>query len=220
MCAPTHAAIGISDNDAAFSDLVEVAVVRCTPDELTDEPQVEKLRPPLGPELTDAVLIAHDAPAILKRLRQAGANIGKPPIDTLAIARVLNPTARSYQLNDLCAQYRIAPAIEPDALAAAESTQLLFLALRDRWTHLPPEVQAKLFALSQASGLSSPLRAFITAMPGRAKIPTLPRPVEPPRRPPSADDQPRQEPQPQQVKLSGKRLTHLTASVFDGATAN
>lgn len=220
MSAPTHAAIGISDNDAALSDLVEVAVVRCTPDELTDEPQVEQLRPPLGPELTDAVLIAHDAPAILKRLRQAGANIGKPPIDTLAIARVLNPTARSYQLNDLCAQYRIAPAIGADALADAESTYLLFLALRGRWTRLPPEVQAKLFALSQAAGLSSPLRAFIAAMPGRANIPLLRRPVEPPRRPPPADDQPREEEQPQQVKLSGKRITQMTASVFGGATAN
>ena len=220
MCAPTHAAIGISDNDAALSDLIEVAVVRCTPDELTDEPQVEKLRPPLGPKLTDAVLIAHDAPIILKRLRQAGASIGKQPIDTLAIARVLEPTARSYQLNDLCAQYRIAPAIEPDALADAESTHLLFLALRDCWTRLPPEVQAKLFALSQAAGLSSPLRAFIAAMPGRANIPLLRRPVEPPRRPPPADDQPREEEQPKQVDLSGKRLTQMTASVFGDATAN
>ena len=222
MCAPTYAAIGISDNDAALSDLVEVAVVRCTPDELTDEPQVEKLRPPLGPELTDAVLIAHDAPIILKRLREAGENIHKPPIDTLAIARVLEPTARSYQLNDLCAQYRIPdpPAIGAGALAAAANTYLLFLALRDRWTRLPPKVQAKLFALSQAAGLASPLRAFIAAMPGRANIPPLRRPVEPPRRPPPADDQPRQEEQPKQVDLSGKRLTQLTASVFGGATAN
>jgi len=220
MCAPTHAAIGISDNDAALSDLVEVAVVRCTPDELTDEPQVEKLRPPLGPELTDAVLIAHDAPIILKRLRQAGANIGKPPIDTLAIARVLEPTARSYQLNDLCVQYQIARPSASDALADAQLTRLLFLALRDRWTRLPLEVQAKLFALSQASGLSSPLRAFIVAMPGRANIPLLRRPVEPPRRPPPADDQPREEEQPKQVDLSGKRLTQMTASVFGDATAN
>ena len=92
--------------------------------------------------------------------------------------------------------------------------------MRSRWTRLPPKVQAKLFALSQAAGLASPLRAFIAAMPGRANIPLLRRPVEPPRRPPPTDDQPRQEPQPQQVDLSGKRLTHLTASVFGGATAN
>ena len=219
MCAPTYAAIGISDSDAALSDLAEVAVVRCTFDELTDEPQVEKLRPPLGPELADDILIGHDAPELLKRLRQAGANIGKQPIDTLAIARVLDPTARSYRLDDLCAQYRIAPAIEPGALADAESTHLLFLALRGRWTRLPPKVQAKLFALSQASGLSSPLRAFIAAMPGRANIPLLRRPVEPPRRPPPADDQPREEEQPEQVDLSGKRLTQLTTSAFSGATA-
>ena len=46
MCAPTYAAIGMtaSDSDAALSDLAEVAVVRCTFDELTDEPQVEQLR--------------------------------------------------------------------------------------------------------------------------------------------------------------------------------
>lgn len=221
MCAPTYAAIGMtaSNSDAALSDLAEVAVVRCTFDELTDEPQVEKLRPPLGPELADDILIGHDAPELLKRLRQAGANIGKQPIDTLAIARVLEPTARSYRLDDLCAQYRISPAIEPDALADAESTHLLFLALRGRWTRLPPKVQAKLFALSQAAGLSSPLRAFIAAMPGRASIPLLRRPVEPPRRPPPADDQPREEEQPEQVDLSGKRLTQLTASVFGGATA-
>ena len=220
MCAPTYAAIGISDSDAALSNLAEVAVVRCPPDELADEPQVEQLHSSLGPELTDAVLIAHDAPAILKRLRQAGANIGKQPIDTLAIARVLEPTARSYQLNDLCAQYQIARPSAPDALADAESTYLLFLVLRGRWTRLPPKVQAKLFALSQAAGLASPLRTFIAAMPGLAEIPTLRGPVEPPRRPPPADDQPRQEPQPKQVDLSGKRLTQMTASVFGGATSN
>lgn len=221
MCAPSYAAIGMtaSDNDAAMSDLAEVAVVRCTFDELTDEPQAEKLRPPLGPELADDILIAHDALELLKRLRQAGANIGKQPIDTLAIARVLDPTARSYRLDDLCAQYRIAPAIEPDALADAESTHLLFLALRGRWTRLPPKVQAKLFALSQAAGFTSSLRAFIAAMPGRASIPLLRRPVEPPRRPPPADDQSREEEQPEQVDLSGKHLTQLTASVFGGATA-
>ena len=247
----TYAAIGLrlSDNGADQSEIVEVAVVRCTPDaverpwvslvrptwrsdrrserpagiraeELLGAPSFAQVADRLRAELSEAVPIGHHATVILDQLRQSGAAFGRPPIDTLAIARVLDPTAPSHQLDDLCAAYGIVSEHAHGALADAELSRKLLLALRERWGQLSVDVQAKLIAISRAGGLGSQLRPFIAAMPGVEGIPPLRKPIEPRGRAPAADDAAREEEQPARVDLVGKSLVRLTASVFDAAAEN
>ena len=247
----TYAAIGLrlSDNGADQPEIVEVAVVRCTPDaverpwvslvrptwrsdrrserlagiraeELLGAPSFAQVADRLRSELSEAVPIGHNATVILDQLRQAGAAFGRPPIGTLAIAQVLDPTAPSHELDDLCAAYGIVSEHAHGALADAELSRKLLLALRERWGQLSVDVQAKLIAISRAGGLGSRLRPFIAAMPGVDGIPPLRKPIEPRGRAPAADDAAREEQQPARVDLAGESLVRLTASVFDAAAEN
>ena len=247
----TYAAIGLrlSDNGADQSEIVEVAVVRCSPDaverpwvslvrptwisdrrseqlagiraeELLGAPSFTQVAERLRAELSEAVPIGHNATVILDQLRRAGAAFSRPPIDTLAIAQVLDPAAPSHELDDLCAAYGIVSEHAHGALADAELSRKLLLALRERWGQLSIDVQAKLIAISRARGLGSQLRPFIAAMPGVEDVPPLRRPVEPRGRAPAADDAAREEEQPELVKLTGESLAGLTAAVFSGAAGN
>ena len=228
MNTPTYAAIGLtlSGGNPDQSDLVGVAVVRWTTD-LADRPSIHT--PDLTAEqiqaaLAEATPIGHNTGLIVGQLRKAGASPHRPPIDTLTIAQILDPTAPSYDLNDLCARYSIRSEHPRGALRNAELTSKLFLAVRERWAQLPSDVQAKLAAISWATGLTSPLRTFITAVPDADAIPLQRRSFGPSDKTPPKRDEVGEEEPPTQVKPRGAALRPLTDSAFsgaaDGAAAN
>ena len=228
MTASTYAAIGItlSGGNPDQPDLVGVAIIRWTAD-LAGSPSIHT--PDLTGEqiqaaLAEATPIGHNAGLIVGQLRKAGASPHRPPIDTLTIAQVLDPTAPSHNLDDLCARYSIRSEHPRGALRNAELTRKLFLALRGRWAQLPSDVQAKLTAISWAAGLTSPLRTFITAMPDADAIPLQRRSAGPSDKTPPKRDEVGEEEPPTQVKPRGAALRPLTDSAFsgaaDGAAAN
>ena len=223
-----YAAIGIalSRGNPDQPDLVGVAVVRWTAD-LADSPSTHT--PDLAGEqiqaaLAEATPIGHNADLIVSQIRKAGASPHRLPIDTRTIAEMLDPTAPSYDLGDLCARYGIGSEYPRGALQNAELTYKLFLALGERWAQLPSDVQAKLTEISWATGLTSPLRAFIAAMPGGDAITPQRRAVGPSDKTPPERDAPEKEEQPTRVKLRGAALRPLTDSTFssaaDGAAPN
>ena len=221
MNTPTYAATGItlSGGNPDQPDLVGVAIIRWTAD-LAGSPSIHT--PDLTGEqiqaaLADATPIGHNAGLIVRQLRKAGASPHRPPIDTLTIAQVLDPTAPSHELDDLCASYGLHTEHPAGALRNADLTRKLFLALRERWAQLPSDVQAKLTAISWAAGLTSPLRAFIAAMSDADAIPPQRRAVRPSDETPPARDAPAEPEQPTRVKPAGKRLHPLTVAVFSSA---
>ena len=228
MSAPDYAAIGLtlSRGNPGQPNLVGVAVVHWAAD-LADSPSIHT--PDLTGEqiqmaLAEATPIGHNAGEIVGQLRKAGASLRRPPIDTLAIAQILDPTAPSYDLDDLCARYRIGSEHPGGALRRADLTRKLFLALCEQWAQLPSDVQAKLAEISWATGLTSPLRAFIAAMPEADAIMPQRRAVGPSDKTPPERDAPEEEEQPTRVKLRGAALRPLTDSTFgsaaDGAASN
>ena len=221
MSAPAYAAIGLalSRGNPDQPDLVGVAVVRWTAD-LADRPSIHT--PDLTGEqiqmaLAEATPIGHNAGAIVGQLRKAGASLHRPPIDTRTIAQMLDPTAPSYDLNDLCARYGIKSEHPDGALRRADLTSKLFLALCEQWTQLPADVQAKLAEISWATGLTSPLRAFIATMPEADAIIPQRRAGGSSDKTPPERDAPEEEEQPTRVKLRGAALRPLTDSTFDSA---
>lgn len=130
---------------------------------------------------------------------------------------MLDPTAPSYDLDDLCARYRIGSEHPDGALRRADLARKLFLTLGKRWAQLPAEVQEKLTAISWATGLASPLRAFIAAMPSADAITPQRRAGGPSDKTPPERDAPEEEEQPTRVKLRGAALRPLTDSTFDSA---
>ena len=221
MSTPSYAAIGLalSRGNPDQPDLVGVAVVRWTAD-LASSPSTHT--PGLTGEqiqaaLAEATPIGHNAGAIVGQLRKVGASLHRPPIDTREIAQMLDPTAPSYDLDDLCARYGIGNEHPGGALRRADLTRKLFLALCERWAQLPADVQEKLTAFSWAAGLTSPLRAFIAAVPNADAVPPQRRAGGSSDKTPPERDAPEEEEQPTRVKLRGAALRPLTDSTFDSA---
>ena len=221
MSTTDYAAIGLalSRGNPDQPDLTGVAVVRWTAD-LADSPSIhtpDLIGEQIQAALAEATPIGHNADAIVGQLRKAGASPHRLPIDTRTIAQVLDPTAPSYDLDDLCERYRIESEHPRGALRNAELTRKLFLALGERWAQLPSDVQTKLTEISWATGLTSPLRAFIATMPGADAIAPQRRAVGPSDKTPPERDVPEQEEQPTQVKLRDAALRPLTDSTFSSA---
>ena len=221
MSAPAYAAIGLtlSRGNPDQPDLVGVAVVRWTAD-LADSPSIhtpDLIGEQIQAALAEATPIGHNAGEIVGQLRKLGASPHRLPIDTRTIAQMLDPTAPSYDLDDLCARYGIGSEHPRGALRNAELTRKLFLALGERWAQLPSDAQAKLTEISWATGLTSPLRAFIAAMPGGDAIAPQRRAVGSSGKTPPGHDAPEEEEQPTQVKLRGAALRPLTDSTFSSA---
>ena len=220
MNTPIYAAIGIAPTagDPNQSSPIEIAIIRWTAD-LADSPSINAAL--VGEQIQDALAeatpIGHTADLIVRQLRKAGAPPHRPPIDTLTIAQILDPTAPSYDLNDLYVRHDLHTEHPAGALRNADLTRKLFLVLSERWARLPDDVKAKLIAISQAGGLLSPLRAFIAAMPDTDQISPLRRPVEPPPGAPAAPGAPSAKDGPMRVKPRGRALLSLTNAVFDSA---
>ena len=221
MSKPDYAAIGLTpnENNPHQPDLTEVAVVRWTADP-ADSPPLNAgtlVSEQLQEALAEATPIGHNAGSIVGQLRKAGASPHRPPIDTRTIAQMLDPTAPSHDLDDLCARYGIGSEHPDGALRRADLTRKLFLALCERWAQLPSDVQKKLTAISGAAGLTSPLRAFIAAVPNADAVPPQRRAGGPSNESSPERDASGEEVQPEQIKQRGVALPPLADSAFSNA---
>ena len=228
------------------AEIIEIGVVRCTPDRVLERwdtlvrpygempdlriqrltgitPEMLRGAPPFDQvtdrlrELLDgAIPIGHNIGFDLDHLGAAGVDALRDAIDTLPIAQVLEPTAPSHRLGDLCARRGIELDNSHRALADAEASRRLLLALIRRWSELSASQREQVQAAGEALGMLSPLRRFVSLASGGAVAPLRrsgqPRPA---RRPPAQPAEP-----PPTVKLPERSLADLTATAFDQAAAD
>lgn len=224
------------------AEIIEIGIVRCTPDEVLDTwstlvrpytmpdlriqritgitpaalaeaPRFDEVEAELRERLMDAAPIGHNVKFDLEHLGAAGVDTARTPLDTLPIARVLDPTAPSHRLGDLCERYGIAADTAHRALADAEASRLLLLALRRRWRQLDPSLRRQLAELTERTAPTSPLALFISTAPGEsAAAPALS--YRPPPIAPNRDLERRP------VQMPGLRLVEMTAAGFDAAAAD
>ncbi|MXX81242.1 MAG: DEAD/DEAH box helicase [Chloroflexi bacterium] len=145
-----------------FDEIIEVGVIRCTPERVLDSWQtlVRPMEmPPLRVQRMTGITpeVLESAPAwdqVEGRLRELldgatllGHNIGfdesfldaagitptSPSVDTLPLAQILDPAAPSHRLGELCLRYGIPLDDAHRALADAEACRQLFLSLGERF---------------------------------------------------------------------------------------
>ena len=171
-----------------FDEIIEVGVIRCTPEEILDRwstlvrplempplrvqrmtgitpsmlisaPSWDDVEDRLREMIDGATLIGHNVPFDERFLEAAGIGLSKPSIDTLPLAQIVDPAAPSHRLGDLCNRYEIQVDAAHRALADAEAARRLYLELGNRFKQLPARAQDAL------SELCSGATAFWT--PGR-----------------------------------------------------
>ncbi|MXX32229.1 MAG: DEAD/DEAH box helicase [Chloroflexi bacterium] len=145
-----------------FDEIIEVGVIRCTPERVLDSWQtlVRPMEmPPLRvqrmtgitPEMLEsapawdqvegrlrelldgATLLGHNIGFDESFLDAAGITPTSPSVDTLPLAQILDPAAPSHRLGELCLRYGIPLDDAHRALADAEACRQLFLSLGERF---------------------------------------------------------------------------------------
>ena len=166
------------------AEITEIGLVRCTPDEVLDSwstlvrpytmpdlriqrltgispemlleaPTFDEVAGQLREFLSEAIPVGHNVRFDLEHLGAAGVDASRPPLDTLPIAQVLDPTAPSHRLGDLCDRYGLVTSGAHRALADADASRLLLLALQRRWYQLSPSVHAQLAELTERAAPTS-----------------------------------------------------------------
>lgn len=149
-----------------FDEIIEVGIVRCTPDDvvdrwstlvrplempplrvqritgiteqmLADAPSWDEVDGKIRELLDDATLIGHNVGFDESFLEVVGIESASPSIDTLPLAQMLDPDAPSHRLGDLCQRYGVQLDDAHRALADAEAARQLLLKLTDRFSQLP-----------------------------------------------------------------------------------
>ena len=167
---------------AGFDEIIEVGIVRCTPERVLDRwsSLVRPLEmPPLRvqrmtgitPEmladapawaeideqvqnlLDGATLIGHNVQFDERFLEVQGITSAMPSIDTLPLAQIIDPAAASHRLGDLCRRYGVDLQDGHRALADAEAARQVFLALRDLFQGLNRSAHDELSAVAGAADL-------------------------------------------------------------------
>ncbi len=200
-----------------FDEIIEVGLVRCTPDQeierwsslvrplampplqvqrltgitpemLADAPSWSEIEDQVRGLLADATLIGHNVGFDERFLEAAGLKSATPSIDTLPLARIIDPAAPTHRLGDLCRRYGIELRGAHRALADAEAARQVFLHLRARFQNLPLAARDALSELaSQADLFWNPgrvLRSWSVDLPrlagARRELPrTAASPLEP-----------------------------------------
>ena len=129
----------LDEFDSLINPLVDIPpfisqLTSITDEMVADAPTLHTLRPKLRAKLGDNVLIGHNVEFDLGFLREARLAFGNRRIDTLTLASILVPEAGRFSLSSL-ADFLHFPTHNGRghrALADAEQTIELFLALRER----------------------------------------------------------------------------------------
>lgn len=227
------------------AEIIEVGVVRCTPERilerwsalarpygelplrierltgitpemLRDAPPFEALADELRALLEGAIPLGHNVKFDIDHLGANGVDLPRQAVDTLPLAQVLDPAAPSHRLGELCERHGIALDGSHRALADAEASRRLLLAMRQRWDALNPSQREYAALANGAMGLASPLRGFLSLVSDGA-LP--PRRREPRRAAPPKSDARAPEPPPI-VDLPARSLVELTAAAFDAAAGD
>ena len=100
--------------------------------ELDSAPSLFELTKPLVTFIGSHALVGHNVAFDIKFLNRQGLLIGHPALDTFEMASILLPEAPRYSLGLLAEMLGIAPETQHRALADAQTTHQLFLALWER----------------------------------------------------------------------------------------
>ncbi|MDE2745815.1 MAG: exonuclease domain-containing protein [Chloroflexota bacterium] len=184
MTDPIYAAIDLEMTGlkAGFDEIIEVGIVRCTPDHvlerwsslvrplempplrvqrmtgitpamLADAPPWAEIEEQARNLLDGATLIGHNVPFDQRFLEAAGIDVPEPSIDTLPLAQIVDPGAPSHRLGSLCDRYGIELLDGHRALADAEAARALLLSLRKRFEDLPLAARDALSEVADAGNL-------------------------------------------------------------------
>ena len=227
------------------AEIIEVGVVRCTPERvlerwsalarpygelplrierltgitpemLRDAPPFEALADELRALLEGTIPLGHNVKFDIDHLGANGVDLPRQAVDTLPLAQVLDPAAPSHRLGELCERHGIALDGSHRALADAEASRRLLLAMRQRWDALNPSQREYAALANGAMGLASPLRGFLSLVSDGA--------LPPRRREPRRDATPKSDaraPEPPPIiDLPERSLADLTAAAFDAAAGD
>ena len=165
-----------------FDEIIEVGVVRCTPERvldrwstlvrplempplrvqrmtgiapsmLADAPAWDEVEGRLREMIDGATLIGHNVPFDERFLEAAGIDLSRPSIDTLPLAQIIDPAAPSHRLGALCSRYDIEIDAAHRALADAEAARRLYLELASRFERLPADARDALSELSSSASV-------------------------------------------------------------------
>ncbi len=114
-------------------------------------PRFDDVRDELVRFLGDAPIIGQNVSFDLDFLARKGVRPPGPVYDTAQLARVLLWETREYSLAALATHFRIDFPVRHRALADAEATASVFLALRERVQALPADLLAEIARLAAAS---------------------------------------------------------------------
>ena len=219
-------------------EIIEIAIVRCTPhevvsrwdtlvkpekmpslrvsrltdiwpEELEKAPKFAEIEEELREQIAGVTPIGHSVQFDLEFLEGYGIRADKPAIDTFLLSQVIDPAAPSHRLGDLCAWYEIELKDAHRALADAEASRRLLLALRERFGELPEAVRADLREVAANMGFTWELSRIITEL--WDEHPTGFARVSVPRSGRSGEER---APQPPRVSLPSGSLAELTERAF------
>lgn len=97
-------------------------------------------------------LVGHSVGNDVRFLRAKELRLANPLYDTHELATLLMPSLAAYGLADVARALNVPPARSHDALADAETSRLVFLALVDKLHDLPEALLAEVTALASGSG--------------------------------------------------------------------
>lgn len=168
-----------------FDEIIEVGIVRCTPEEvidrwstlvrplempplrvqrmtgitpamLADAPTWDQVEGRVRELLADATLIGHNVRFDESFLDAAGITSSTPSVDTLPLAQILDPQAPSHRLGELCDRYDVELDDAHRALADAEAARQVFLKLSRCFGQLPLDARDALSELGSTGSMFWP----------------------------------------------------------------
>ena len=122
------------------------------PADVADAPHFNSIHLDIEDFLADATIVGQNIGFDLSVLARADLTPPGDVLDTLELARLIDPGHRTHSLAALAQRYHVAQPTAHRALADAETARAVFLALYDRAEAFPDDLIAELIAL--ADGLS------------------------------------------------------------------
>lgn len=123
-----------------------------TQSDVSAAPTISEVRDEFASFVAGATLIAHNADFDMGFLRESGVSLANPVCDTMELAQLTRPYARSYALEQLAKAESDPIARAHRALHDARAVQSVFLALISDFADMDPTLLAQFRRLSDRSG--------------------------------------------------------------------
>ena len=145
-----------------------------TQSDVNSAPTISEVRDEFAGFVTGATLIAHNADFDMGFLRESGVSLANPVCDTMELAQLTRPYARSYALDQLAKAESDPIDRAHRALHDARAVQGVFLALISDLADMDPTLLAQFRRLSDRSGwqiaaLLESAREFTSPYPSRSR---------------------------------------------------